>query len=98
MKGYQEFKGYSTRLEFNSESKTFEEASIPHAFLQQSNLASSFVNFAKGKIQALRDRRLLSRMSERDLNEIGMDDRRNSACNDPHWGVQVRSRNSSRQR
>ena len=98
MKGYQEFKGYSTRLEFNPESGAFENVRTPHAFSQLSTLASGVRNFAKGKIQAVRDRRLISRMSERDLNEIGIDDPGNCACSDPRWGVQVRSGNSDHQR
>ena len=98
MKGYQEFKGYSSRLGYNPESGAFEDAPTPHAFSRLSTLASGVRNFAKGKIQAVRDRRLFSRMSERDLNEIGIDDWRNCACSDPHWGVQVRSGNSDHQR
>ena len=51
MKGYQELKGFSSRLGYNSESGAFEDSPTLYAFSRLSTLVSGVRNFAKGKIR-----------------------------------------------
>ncbi len=85
MKNYQEFKGYSKRLDYNSENGTFAEVSTPHQFSLLPAFASGLLNFAKSKLETVRDRRLLSRMNERDLRDLGLDERKNNYSSDRYW-------------
>ncbi len=85
MKNYQEFKGYSKRLDYNSESGSFQDTPTPHPFSLIPTLASGLLDFAKGKLESMRDRQMLSRMNDRDLRELGLDDRKIHVRNDRYW-------------